>query len=102
MYLDSSADQEGPVFIRPRDLSRRLGIGLSAIDRAVRAGDLPKPFRIGKKAKAWKLSEINDYLAQRDRERDAYVDPAFPTAQRPHIEGERKYADGEAVLPTQG
>lgn len=68
-----------PIFLRMKEVSALIGLKPHAIDRAIRAGEFPRPFRIGVRAKAFSKSEIEDWIAQRDRERSEYVDPATPS-----------------------
>ena len=75
-----------PIFLRMKEVSALIGLKPHAIDRAIRAGEFPRPFRIGVRAKAWKKAEIEQWIRDRDAERDSYVDPATPS---PLTEGER-------------
>ena len=75
-----------PIFLRMREVSTLIGLKPHAIDRAVRAGLFPRPFLIGVRAKAWKKAEIEAWIADRDRARDDYADPAVPS---PLTEAER-------------
>lgn len=68
-----------PIFLRVREVSGLIGLKPHAIDRAVRAGLFPRPFLIGVRAKAWKKSELDAWIAERDEARDHYADPATPS-----------------------
>jgi predicted DNA-binding transcriptional regulator AlpA len=68
-----------PIFMRMREVSAMIGLKPAAIDRAVRAGLMPRPFLIGVRAKAWNRAEIEAWLKGRDEARAHYADPARPS-----------------------
>lgn len=70
--------KQQPLFVRMSELCGIIGLKPHAIDRAVRAGVFPRPFLIGVKAKAWKRTEIDAWIAQQDAARADYIDPAVP------------------------
>ncbi|WP_294289100.1 AlpA family phage regulatory protein [uncultured Sphingomonas sp.] len=80
------AEAQPPMFLRMSELCSLIGLKSHAIDRAIRAGQFPRPFLIGVKAKAWKRAEIDAWIAQQDAARAGYIDPAVPN---PLTEAER-------------
>jgi prophage regulatory protein len=48
--------------LRPKDVAKRLGIGLSTVWCWLAAGKLPKPFKIGEKTTVWKNSDITKFI----------------------------------------
>jgi predicted DNA-binding transcriptional regulator AlpA len=60
---------EGQVrFIRFPELQRILGgVSRAKIERDVASGELPAPYKLGKRMVAWKFSEIEEYLASLQR-----------------------------------
>jgi predicted DNA-binding transcriptional regulator AlpA len=51
-------------FIRFPELQKILGgVSRAKIERDVASGELPAPFKLGKRMVAWKSSEIEEYLA---------------------------------------
>lgn len=68
-----------PIFLRMKEVSALIGLKPHAIDRAIRAGEFPRPFRIGVRAKAFSKDEIDKWLAERSAERAHYSDPATPS-----------------------
>ena len=60
-------------FIRFQELRKILGgVSRSKIERDVASGDLPKPYRLGKRIVAWRSDEIAEYLNNLLRVDDAY------------------------------
>ena len=57
--------------IRLRDALARVGMSRAAWYDAVRAGQAPRPVRIGRRAVAWVEAEVSAYIADRIAERDA-------------------------------
>ena len=45
------------------EVERRVGMGRSAIYRAMREGRFPEPLRVGPKSVRWPLSEIEAWIA---------------------------------------
>jgi len=62
-------DIEGRVkFIRFPELQEILGgVSRAKIERDVASGELPAPFKLGKRMVGWKSSEIEKYLASLQR-----------------------------------
>ena len=55
-------------FIRFPELQEILGgVSRAKIERDVASGELPAPFKLGKRMVAWKFSEIEEYLAALQR-----------------------------------
>ncbi|PVZ45929.1 helix-turn-helix transcriptional regulator [Thalassobacter stenotrophicus] len=52
-------------FIRLAALSRHLGLSELSIRRMVKAETFPKPYRVGVRAVAWKVEEIDAWVATR-------------------------------------
>jgi len=62
-------DQTIPTFISRRELTRRLGVGTTTLDRMIRSGEFPPPARIGLRRVAWPLPEVEAWIAARLSER---------------------------------
>ncbi len=82
-----------PIFLRMKEVSALIGLKPHAIDRAIRAGEFPRPFRIGVRTKAFCKDEINRWIAERSAERQKYIDPATPSP----MTDEQKVARYEAA-----
>ena len=55
-------------FVRFRELQKMLGgVSRAKIERDVASGELPAPFKLGKRMVAWKFSEIEEYLKSLQR-----------------------------------
>ena len=52
--------------LRRNQVVEMTGLSYSSIYRAERNGTFPKRIRIGKQAVAWKLSEIQEWIRNRD------------------------------------
>lgn len=78
--MESQSEIQQPVFLRIREVSALIGLKPAAIDRAIRAGQFPRPFLIGVKAKGFSRAEIEEWIRQRDAARDTYTDAARPTS----------------------
>ena len=51
--------------LRRRDVEAATGLSRSTIYDMMSRGDFPRPIRIGKRAVAWKMSDIETWLASR-------------------------------------
>jgi prophage regulatory protein len=51
--------------IRKAELKRLVGLSDISIWRMVRSKDFPQPLRIGKRAVAWRASDIMEWVEQR-------------------------------------
>jgi prophage regulatory protein len=61
-----SAEAAEPLkLIRLREVRERTGKAKSTIYQEIKEGTFPRPRRIGKRAVAWRESEINAYNASR-------------------------------------
>lgn len=58
----ATADNGYERLLRLRDVQEITGLTAPAIAKFVTTGYLPKPVRIGTKAKRWRLSEINEWI----------------------------------------
>jgi prophage regulatory protein len=75
-------------FIRLREVSRITGLSRSTIYEGMAAGWFPKSFRLGPKAVAWSVDEINEYQERcMTRRYEAYAPaaPAPPTEKQKSI-----------------
>lgn len=52
-------------FLRRPEVEARVGLSRSSIYAFMAAGDFPKPIRIGARAVAWRLSDIEDWISSR-------------------------------------
>ena len=58
-----------PTFIRLPDVARRLGISPQAIYKRIRQGKMPRTYKVTEKAVAFRLDEIQSYLARLNPDR---------------------------------
>lgn len=65
--MDTSTQQK---LMRHRAVCERVGFSPSTIARRVKAGDFPKPVKLGPQTLAWVAEEVEAWLAQRIAERD--------------------------------
>ena len=56
--------------LRRPEVSRRTGLGRSALCAAIQDGRFPKPVKLGPRAVGWVESEISAWIQQRTAERD--------------------------------
>jgi prophage regulatory protein len=56
--------------LRLPELMNRLGLGRSAIYRALREGSFPRPIKITPRASGWLQSEVDAWLAARITQRE--------------------------------
>jgi prophage regulatory protein len=58
--------------LRPKEAAEYLGIGLSTLYRwANERPDFPKRIRLGPKTVGWLISDLDDWMAKRNRVGDA-------------------------------
>jgi prophage regulatory protein len=60
---DFSSD--ATVLLRESELRNRIKISHSTIWRMVRAAKFPRPIQLSERAKGWRLSDIEAWLAER-------------------------------------
>lgn len=53
--------------LRRPDVSRRTGLGRSALYAAIQAGAFPRPVKLGPRAVGWLEEEIDSWIASRER-----------------------------------
>lgn len=68
--------------LRLPEVSARIGLRRSAIYAAVRDGLLAPPVRLGARAVAWKLRDVETFIRTRPATRE--VPPAPKRAEAPH------------------
>jgi len=56
--------------LRRPEVSRRTGLGRSAIYAAIQEGRFPRPVKIGPRAVGWVLAEIDTWCVERIKARD--------------------------------
>ena len=56
--------------LRRPEVSRRTGLGRSAIYAAIQEGRFPRPVKLGPRAVGWVLAEIDTWCAERIEARD--------------------------------
>jgi prophage regulatory protein len=59
------------VFLRKREVSRRVGLAVPTIYRKIQEGTFPRPVRLSERASAWPASEVDRWMRERVAERDA-------------------------------
>ena len=55
------------LLVRLRQLTAMVGLSRSTIYRLVKAGNFPKPIRIGISSLAWRMDEIHKWIDSRNR-----------------------------------
>lgn len=68
--------RQGDSILRLPEVERRTGLRRSTIYRRARAGEFPKPVRVGPTTSGWLESEIDAFLAAAVAARDAQEQPA--------------------------
>jgi prophage regulatory protein len=65
--MDQVQQQDRPVerLIRIAEVKRLTGISSATLYRKISAREFPRPVRLGAVARAWPLSEIQDWIAGR-------------------------------------
>jgi prophage regulatory protein len=65
--MESLQDQNRPVerLIRIGEVKRLTGLSTATIYRKISAKEFPRPVQLGAVARAWPLSEVQDWIAQR-------------------------------------
>lgn len=51
--------------LRRPEVERRIGLARSSIYRMMEAGEFPRPIRIGRRAVAWRASDLDRWQAER-------------------------------------
>lgn len=51
--------------IRRREVEQRTGLSCATLYRKMARGEFPRPVCIGENARAWVLSEVDDWIAER-------------------------------------
>ena len=57
--------------VRLSKVSELTGKGRSSIYESISAGEFPKPVKINKRAVAWVLSEVEEWIEERIRSRES-------------------------------
>ena len=68
--------------VRFDTVSEAIGLNRHQIHGAIRSGKFPKPVKIGKRAVAWVLSEVQEWIAARIAERDVAGVAGIPQSRR--------------------
>ncbi|PCI57111.1 MAG: DNA-binding protein [Alphaproteobacteria bacterium] len=55
------------IFIRKSEVLRKTGAADSTLYYWIKNGTFPKPYKIGERASAWLLSEVEEWMASRTR-----------------------------------
>jgi prophage regulatory protein len=69
-----NADRPVERLIRIDEVKRLTGLSTATIYRKIAAGEFPRPVPIGTLARAWALSEVQDWIAERIAMRAAMSD----------------------------
>ena len=59
-------------FIRRAELLKSLGICRTTLESLIAQGDFPAPYRLGKRAVAWRSTEVEAAMQAMPRLHDAY------------------------------
>jgi prophage regulatory protein len=62
-------DRQSTRALRLTQVCEAVGLSRASIWRMVRCGDFPAPFKIGLRAVAWSVVEVDQWLADRMAER---------------------------------
>jgi prophage regulatory protein len=65
--MENVQEVHGPVerLLRIAEVKRLTSLSIPTIYRKIAAGDFPKPVALGAQARAWLLSEIQDWISGR-------------------------------------
>lgn len=58
--------------IRIEEVKRLTGLSTATLYRKISAKEFPRPVRLGEAARAWPLSEVQDWIAERIAVRGAH------------------------------
>ncbi|WP_298287947.1 AlpA family phage regulatory protein [Thiomonas sp.] len=64
---DGVSDMTQEFLLRLSEVSETVGLRRTAIYEAIRRNDFPKPVRVGSRAVRWRLTELQQWIAQRER-----------------------------------
>jgi prophage regulatory protein len=70
--------------LRRPDVSRRTGLGRSALYAYIREGHFPRPVKLGPRAVGWLEEEVDSWIADRAEERGAGGKGAMSKATNSH------------------
>ena len=62
---DLSAGDVPRALLRRRELCKLLGVGAATIYRWLRNGSFPPPVRLGPRRVAWRVEDVEEWLANR-------------------------------------
>jgi prophage regulatory protein len=65
--MEKGSETPGETLLRLPSVEARTSMKKSAIYAGVKAGTFPAPLKIGQRAAAWRLSEIEAWIADRIR-----------------------------------
>lgn len=57
-------------FLRKSEVLKKTGVANSTLYYWIKLGKFPKPYKIGERASAWLLSEVEDWMATRSKENE--------------------------------
>jgi prophage regulatory protein len=63
--MQTDTGRQGQALARRRQVEQLVQLSRSSIYAAVAAGTFPAPYRIGTRAVAWKLAEVDKWLEAR-------------------------------------
>lgn len=63
--MDIDHDEPVERLIRIGELKRLTGLSAATLYRKISAKEFPRPVRLGAAARAWALSEVQDWIASR-------------------------------------
>jgi len=58
-------ESQAIIFIRQKNLLPIIGFSAPTLWRKVKAGEFPKPVKLGKNMTAWKMADINKWISER-------------------------------------
>jgi prophage regulatory protein len=74
--MENVQTEDRPVerLIRISEVKRLTGLSTATLYRKISGGDFPRPVQLGAAARAWVLSEIQNWIAKRIAQRETLED----------------------------
>ncbi len=65
--IEPTPDRRGLVWLRPKEVARRLGISKCLLYRYVREGRFQKPMKITSRWSAWREADVDRWMQEREQ-----------------------------------
>lgn len=59
-------EAQSVIFIRQKNLLPIIGFSAPTLWRKVKTGEFPQPIKLGKNMTAWRMADINKWIAERN------------------------------------